>query len=266
MGCNSSRGFIADVHPIQQVAMQPVAMQQKHECPICLSEVACIAEVLGCGHTFCQSCITRWKEQATTCPCCRAKMHDVETVEDLRKKLLAKSIIIWYLTIKYKNARSAVWFIHGIREPEELARNFITDDMIASVLRDPASQRLASLKNELSSYNDVIRLLTCMNPEHLTNTVMLVLNNGNIDVLTAQIMVALAFDNVVGMYSQFGEAYEHFIALMTEHTSNKEIMHKWDSLKSQGGEVFLLQRIHERSADIMSCTCIDKLYEIFANA
>eukprot|EP00009_Paramoeba_aestuarina_P006109 CAMPEP_0201515872 /NCGR_PEP_ID=MMETSP0161_2-20130828/7327_1 /ASSEMBLY_ACC=CAM_ASM_000251 /TAXON_ID=180227 /ORGANISM="Neoparamoeba aestuarina, Strain SoJaBio B1-5/56/2" /LENGTH=179 /DNA_ID=CAMNT_0047912811 /DNA_START=54 /DNA_END=590 /DNA_ORIENTATION=+ len=39
------------------------------ECPVCLDAYAGVA--LGCGHRFCEDCITKWQHNET-CPICRA--------------------------------------------------------------------------------------------------------------------------------------------------------------------------------------------------
>ena len=41
------------------------------QCAICLNKVEKDSETLGCGHTFCRTCIFEWLIEKYTCPCCR---------------------------------------------------------------------------------------------------------------------------------------------------------------------------------------------------
>uniref|UniRef100_A0A6M2DKU8 E3 ubiquitin-protein ligase CHFR n=1 Tax=Xenopsylla cheopis TaxID=163159 RepID=A0A6M2DKU8_XENCH len=45
--------------------------EAEHTCAVC-SEMFINAIILKCGHRFCKSCITRWKQTKKTCPVCRA--------------------------------------------------------------------------------------------------------------------------------------------------------------------------------------------------
>jgi len=49
------------------------------QCAICLNNVEKDSEKLGCGHTFCRTCIFEWLIEKKTCPCCR------QTVDEFTK-------------------------------------------------------------------------------------------------------------------------------------------------------------------------------------
>ena len=49
-------------------------------CPICLSQIQYLetrpCAFVGCEHVFCEPCIRRWLDVATTCPMCRRDPGD----------------------------------------------------------------------------------------------------------------------------------------------------------------------------------------------
>ena len=49
--------------------------------PVCLGPALTTVKAwpAGCGHKFCYGCITRWLEQSTACPMCRAKVVSDKT-------------------------------------------------------------------------------------------------------------------------------------------------------------------------------------------
>ena len=49
--------------------------------PVCLGPTGPMAKAwpAGCGHKFCEKCATRWLEQSTACPMCRAKVASDNT-------------------------------------------------------------------------------------------------------------------------------------------------------------------------------------------
>jgi len=47
------------------------SMEQELSCTIC-REIFVESSVLGCGHTFCGFCISKWFENASSCPICRS--------------------------------------------------------------------------------------------------------------------------------------------------------------------------------------------------
>lgn len=42
-----------------------------NECSICFNDILDAAQVEGCQHTYCRSCLTEWSRTCTKCPICR---------------------------------------------------------------------------------------------------------------------------------------------------------------------------------------------------
>lgn len=65
----------------------PLCHIHQYECAICLCPAEKDSEKLGCGHTFCRTCIFEWLIEKRTCPCCRKTVDEFTKYRAVDKAL-----------------------------------------------------------------------------------------------------------------------------------------------------------------------------------
>lgn len=64
----------------KEVSQAEVLVQAAADvCNICFEDMTMPCRIVGCGHTFCLKCMTKWTERHTTCPMCRGDTAPLTT-------------------------------------------------------------------------------------------------------------------------------------------------------------------------------------------
>ena len=98
------------------------------ECPICLQEVS-LPKILGCGHTFCNNCITEWYNKGDgtyrQCPICQCDLTGEEFVKENEISIVSIDDIVLPITTIRIRRRSYRRFYHVDLHSFKVAMGFI---------------------------------------------------------------------------------------------------------------------------------------------
>jgi len=89
-------------------------------CVVCLGDTHPVPfTTLGCGHSFCTTCVSRWLRQSSTCPMCRTPVVYILNkglIDKIKDARLSVQQFCNYVMRKYQRLSHDYWFVTKILE------------------------------------------------------------------------------------------------------------------------------------------------------